>query len=78
MTGQIALFHRFNHCKASGGKSPMAADQQPPSALTLREDLRTRLGSGLIYRLGLSDNEKMTALSAQAESRALKLPTQDH
>ncbi len=76
MTGQIALFNRFNHCKARGGKLLTAA-HQPPSALTLREDLRTRLGSGLIYRLQpLSDSEKMTALSAQAENRALKIPTE--
>lgn len=74
--GQIALFNYFNLCKQRGGKLLTAA-RQPPAALDLREDLRTRLGSGLIYRLHpLSDSEKMTALSAQAEARALKLPTE--
>lgn len=73
MTGQITLFNRFNHCKARGGKLLTAA-HQPPSALTLREDLRTRLGSGLIYRLQpLSDAEKAEALAVQARERALKL-----
>jgi DnaA family protein len=40
----------------------------------LREDLRTRLGWGLIYELhGLSDEEKLDALSKSAESRGLSL-----
>jgi DnaA family protein len=43
--------------------------------LPLREDLRTRLGSGLVYHLiPLSDEEKRAALTAQAEARALSLP----
>ena len=47
----------------------------PPLQLPLREDLRTRLGSGLIYRLHpLSDSEKVSALKAQAAARALPLP----
>lgn len=74
--GQIALFNLFNRCKAGGGKLLTAA-HQPPAALAVREDLRTRLGSGLIYRLqALSDAEKVTALAAQAEARALKLPAE--
>jgi DnaA family protein len=41
----------------------------------LREDLRTRLGSGLIYRLhALTDSEKIEALATQAGARALRLP----
>ena len=56
--GQIALFALFNQLKASGGQLLTAAPQ-PPAHLPLREDLRTRLGSGLIYRLQpLSDAEK--------------------
>ena len=40
----------------------------------LEDDLRTRLGSGLIYRLQpLSDGEKVAALTNQARERALKL-----
>ena len=42
--------------------------------MALREDLRTRLGSGLIYRLQpLPDAEKAAALAVQARERALKL-----
>ena len=53
----------------------MAAASQPPLQLALREDLRTRLGSGLIFRLhALSDEEKISALAAQAKARGLSLP----
>ena len=71
--GQIALFNHFNRLKMAGGQLLTAAGQ-PPAHLALREDLRTRLGSGLIYRLHpLSDAEKASALAAQARERALKL-----
>ncbi|MDP3538693.1 MAG: DnaA regulatory inactivator Hda [Azonexus sp.] len=71
--GQIALFNHFNRLKMAGGRLLTAAPQ-PPVHLALREDLRTRLGSGLIYRLlPLSDAEKAAALAAQAKERALKL-----
>ena len=72
-TGQIALFNHFNRLKMAAGMLLTAADR-PPAHLALREDLRTRLGSGLIYRLQpLSDAEKAAALAAQARERALKL-----
>ena len=72
-TGQIALFNHFNRLKMSSGML-LTATQQPPVHLALREDLRTRLGSGLIYRLqALSDAEKAEALASQAKERALKL-----
>jgi DnaA-homolog protein len=71
--GQIALFNHFNRLKMATGMLLTAADR-PPAHLALREDLRTRLGSGLIYRLQpLSDAEKAAALAAQAKERALKL-----
>lgn len=71
--GQIALFNHFNRLKMAGGMLLTAAPQ-PPAHLALREDLRTRLGSGLIYRLQpLSDAEKAAAIAAQAKERALKL-----
>lgn len=73
-TGQIALFNLFNRLRAVGGRLLTAATQTPQN-LTLREDLRTRLGSGLIFRLAsLTDEEKLTALAAQASSRAMRLP----
>jgi DnaA family protein len=73
-TGQIELFNLFNRLRASGGRLLTAASQ-PPLQLALREDLRTRLGSGLIYRLHvLTDGEKIDALSTQAVARGLRLP----
>ena len=76
--GQIALFNHFNRLRLAvenglPGKLLVAAEQ-PPAALAVREDLRTRLGSALIFRLRpLSDAEKLAALSAQAADRGLKL-----
>lgn len=75
-TGQIALFNLFNRVRAAGGRLLTAA-AQPPQRLCLREDLRTRLGYGLIYRLHpLTDDEKISALAAQAQARGMKLPTE--
>ena len=45
--GQIALFNHFNRLKMAGGQLLTAA-AQPPAHLALREDLRTRLGYGLL------------------------------
>ena len=74
-SGQITLFNLFNRLRAAGGRLLTAA-AQPPLRLVLREDLRTRLGSGLIFRLqALSDEEKISALSAQATARGLTLPS---
>ena len=75
--GQIALFNHFNRLKRDGGRL-LTALSQPPAQYNrdggLREDLRTRLGSGLIYRLHpLSDAEKAEAIATQAKERALKL-----
>lgn len=73
-SGQIALFNLFNRLRAAGGRL-LAAGNAPPLQLRLREDLRTRLGYGLIHRVQpLTDAEKIAALAAQAEARGLRLP----
>ena len=72
--GQIVLFDLFNHLRAADHRL-LAAASQPPLQLSMREDLRTRLGSGLTFRLiPLSDQEKMRVLSEQAQARKLPLP----
>ena len=72
--GQIALFNLFNRQRAAGGRLLTSAGA-PPLQLKLREDLRTRLGSGLVYRLQpLHDDEMISALAAQAQARGLRLP----
>ncbi|MDR3055551.1 MAG: DnaA regulatory inactivator Hda [Zoogloeaceae bacterium] len=72
--GQVALFNRFNRIHARRGRLLCAANVAP-THLALREDLRTRLGYGLIYRLlPLSDAEKSAALAEQAKTRAMRFP----
>jgi len=70
---QIAAFALFNQVREQGG-CMVTAGKVAPAALTLREDLRTRLGWGLIYQLhGLSDAEKIEALTHAATARGLTL-----
>lgn len=72
--GQIALFNAFNRIRSRQGRL-LSATRQAPAHLDVREDLRTRLGYGLIYRLvPLSDPEKAAALHGQAEERGMKFP----
>ncbi|WP_291988786.1 DnaA regulatory inactivator Hda [Candidatus Accumulibacter sp. ACC007] len=74
--GQISLFNLINRLCTSGGRL-LAAASVPPRQLRLREDLRTRLGSSLVYRLQpLSDGEKLAALGEQARARGLLLPAE--
>ena len=70
---QIAAFNLFNECREHGA-CLVAAGPQPPLGLVMREDLRTRLGWGLIYQVhGLSDNEKIAALARIAQARGFSL-----
>ena len=70
---QIAAFALYNQVRESGGM-PVAAASQPPARLKLREDLRTRLAWGLVYQVhGLTDEEKIDALSRSADARGLVL-----
>ena len=73
MVGQLALFDLFNRFRSRGG-SLLAAGDRAPMELPLREDLRTRLGSGIIIRVEpLSDEEKQAALADHALSRGIAL-----
>jgi DnaA family protein len=70
---QIAAFNLYNEVKENGGLL-VTAGATAPAALTLREDLRTRLGWGLIYQVhGLSDDEKIAALHQAAQARGISL-----
>jgi len=73
IVSQLALFDAFNVLRA--GKSRLfGAGTQPAAELPLREDLRTRLGSGLSLRLApLNDEEKAAALTWHAAQRGLRL-----
>ena len=70
---QIAAFSLYNQVKENGGLL-VAAGDKPPAGLELREDLRTRLGWGLIYQVhGLTDEEKIEALTQAAQARGISL-----
>lgn len=71
---QIAAFNLFNEVRADAHAAFVATGSAPPMALTIRDDLRTRLGWGLVYRLApLSDDEKIAALALAARDRGLAL-----
>lgn len=70
---QQALFIAINAAR-DGGPAVLAAGNAPPAQLALREDLRTRLGWGLVYQLKpLTDGEKALYLRAEASRRGLAL-----
>lgn len=70
---QIAAFALYNQVRDAGGML-VASASLPPAQLKLREDLRTRLGWGLVYQVhGLTDDEKIDALSHAADARGLVL-----
>jgi DnaA family protein len=72
--GQIEAFDAFNRARAAG-VAFLAAGDAPPAQLAVREDLRTRLGSGLVFQLRpLGDEAKAQALRDQAASRGMALP----
>ena len=71
---QADLFSLYNDLRAAGG-TLLAASRQPLPALALREDLRTRLGWGLIYEVHpLRDEAKAQALIDYARRRGFRLP----
>ncbi len=70
---QIRLFDLCNVLHAGGG-ALLAAGTVSPAALALREDLRTRLASGLAFQLHpLTDAEKTQALRDYARRRGLRM-----
>lgn len=67
------IFTLFNALKQRGGRL-IAAARMPLAVLPLREDLRTRLGWGLVYEvLPLTDDDKPAALAAYANERGFAL-----
>ncbi|MFO1303482.1 MAG: DnaA regulatory inactivator Hda [Burkholderiales bacterium] len=70
---QGRLFTLFNRLQDAGGLL-MTAAAMPPGRLALRDDLRTRLGSGLVYEVQpLRDEEKPDALERYARDRGFRL-----
>lgn len=70
---QIELFNLYNRMREGGGML-LVSGKQSPLHLDLRDDLRTRLGWGLVYQVhGLNDAEKAQALVQYAHLRGLAL-----
>jgi DnaA family protein len=71
---QIALFELYNQMREHGGLL-LVSGTVAPLQLSLRDDLRTRLGWGMVYQVqSLSDAEKISALEQHAVARGLILP----
>lgn len=71
---QVAAFNLFNQIREQGGWL-ISSGKLPPTRLEMREDLRTRLGWGLIYQVhDLSDDEKIAALLQFTLARGMEVP----
>ena len=69
--GQLLAFDAVNRLRLAGGVL-LATGRLAPADLALREDLRTRLGAGIVRQLiPLNDAQKRAALEVHAASRAL-------
>ncbi|NYT62079.1 DnaA regulatory inactivator Hda [Alcaligenaceae bacterium] len=76
--GQAALFALYNRWREVAatryGFALILAGDRAPLAMPLREDLRTRLGWDLVFRLEqLSDPDRAVVLKARADERGLQL-----
>lgn len=70
---QQALFMAVNAAR-DGAPPVLAAGPAAPAGLKLRDDLRSRLGWGLVYELRpLADADKVRHLKAEAARRGLQL-----
>ncbi len=71
---QIALFNLFNEVRAHPTSALVATGNAAPMTLAVREDLRTRLGWGLVFHLlPLSDEAKASVLKHAARERGIVL-----
>jgi DnaA family protein len=72
--GAQVFFNVLNRAR-EGAIRVAASGPCPPARLSLREDVATRLGSGLVFEVHpLSDEEKIAALEARARERGFTLP----
>ncbi|WP_250463175.1 DnaA regulatory inactivator Hda [Caballeronia sp. GAFFF2] len=71
---QIALFNLFNEVRAYPASALVATGNVAPMQLVVREDLRTRLGWGLVFHLlPLADDAKASVLRHAARERGIVL-----
>ena len=73
-SAQIGLFDLYNQMRDGGGML-LVSGKESALHLKIRDDLRTRLGWGLVYQVhGLSDEEKALALAQHARAKGFDLP----
>ncbi len=73
---QIELFALYNQVRDEGGVLVVSGGCSPLH-LQLRDDLRTRLGWGLIYQVqALTDDDKIQALMQHAQQKGWVLPVE--
>lgn len=73
-SAQASLFATLNRVREQGGRL-LVAGPLPPSALSLRADVSSRLAQGLVFHLRpLSDRDKAQALNLRAEALGVRLP----
>jgi DnaA family protein len=71
---QDLLFQLYNAARESQWRM-LLSTSAPPTRLSLRDDLRTRMGQGLVFELHeLNDDEKKEALRDRAARLGLPLP----
>ncbi len=69
-----ALFHFFNRARENGCRLLISADRAPRFLPMALEDLRSRLGWGLVYELPpFTDEERLELLTLRAAGRGLAL-----
>lgn len=75
--GQEILFNFFNRIRQSKHGALFITSEMPPAQLPLREDVCSRMGFCLTYRLeNLSDEEKIAALNDVAHKLQLNIRTE--
>ncbi len=68
------MFNLFNEVRAHPTSALVAAGNAAPIGMTVREDLRTRLGWGLVFHLApLPDEGKAAVLKLAARERGIML-----
>lgn len=73
---QIALFTLYNRLRETGCML-IVSGHMAPAKLSMRDDLRTRLGWGLVFQVRtLSEEEKTLALQQHATARGFTLPAE--
>lgn len=71
---QLALFSQFLAASADPRCAIVTTGDRPPLALALRDDLRSRLGAGLVFELHtLDDAARAQALAQAARERGVVL-----